>query len=132
MVTRGSKALIRMVCHPPPERPVTATREGSEVAVRVRDTGVGIPPEMLCRVFEPFAQVDRSLARSQGGLGIGLALVKYLVEMHGGSVQATSMGPRQGSEFVVRLPRLPEAPLTDGGAPATRPAACGFAVPPER
>jgi two-component system CheB/CheR fusion protein len=100
---------------------LTATREGSEVAVRVRDTGVGIPPEMLCRVFEPFAQVDRSLARSQGGLGIGLALVKYLVEMHGGSVQATSMGPRQGSEFVVRLPLAAEPALAGGKSPPVVP-----------
>src|SRR5262249_93981 len=78
---------------------ITAVREGPEVAVRVRDTGVGIPPEMLGRVFEPFTQVDRSLARSQGGLGIGLALVKYLGEMHGGPGGAASAGLRLGGGF---------------------------------
>jgi two-component system CheB/CheR fusion protein len=83
---------------------LTAAREGQEALVRVRDTGVGLPAEMLERIFEPFAQVDRSLGRAQGGLGIGLTLVKSLVEMHGGSVHATSAGPGRGSEFVVRLP----------------------------
>jgi CheY-like chemotaxis protein len=74
------------------------------VVVSIRDTGVGIPPPMLDRIFEMFTQVDRSLERSDGGLGIGLTLVKKLVEMHGGSVEAKSEGPGQGSEFVVRLP----------------------------
>ena len=68
--------------------------------------GVGIAREMLARVFDLFTQVDRSLARSEGGLGIGLTLVKSLVEMHGGSVEAHSEGPGKGSEFVVRLPAL--------------------------
>ncbi|HEV3263102.1 MAG TPA: MASE1 domain-containing protein [Gemmataceae bacterium] len=76
----------------------------TEVTVRVRDNGMGIPAEMLPRLFQPFTQADRSLARSQGGLGIGLTLVKSLVEMHGGSVKASSDGPGRGSEFVVRLP----------------------------
>jgi two-component system CheB/CheR fusion protein len=71
---------------------------------RVRDTGVGIAPEMLAHVFDLFAQVDRSLDRSQGGLGIGLTLVRRLVELHGGNVQASSAGHNLGSEFVVRLP----------------------------
>ena len=70
----------------------------------MRDNGVGIPPEMLPRMFELFAQGDRSLARSEGGLGIGLTLVRSLAEMHGGTVTATSDGPGKGSEFVVRLP----------------------------
>ena len=73
-------------------------------SVRVRDTGVGIPAEMVPRLFELFTQVDRSLNRSQGGLGIGLALVRRLTEMHGGTVEAQSEGPGKGSEFVVRLP----------------------------
>jgi signal transduction histidine kinase/DNA-binding response OmpR family regulator len=77
-----------------------------EVVFRVRDTGMGISPEMLSRVFDLFTQVDRSLDRSQGGLGIGLTLVRQLVEMHGGTVEAHSDGPNQGSEFVVRLPAL--------------------------
>jgi len=75
-----------------------------EVVVKVRDTGLGIPADMLPKIFEMFTQVDRSLERSQGGLGIGLTLVKRLVEMHGGSVEARSDGPSQGSEFTVRLP----------------------------
>jgi CheY-like chemotaxis protein len=72
--------------------------------VRVRDTGVGLAAELLPRVFDLFAQADRSLDRSQGGLGIGLTLVRRLAELHGGSVHADSAGPGQGSEFVVRLP----------------------------
>jgi CheY-like chemotaxis protein len=72
--------------------------------VRVRDTGIGIDPEALPQVFELFAQVQRSLERAEGGLGVGLSLVRQLVEMHGGSVEAISAGPGRGSEFVVRLP----------------------------
>ena len=86
---------------------------GEPIVVRVRDTGVGVPAEMLPRLFELFTQVDRSLNRSQGGLGIGLALVRRLTEMHGGTVEATSDGPGKGSEFVVRLPRVVPK---DGGA----------------
>jgi signal transduction histidine kinase/CheY-like chemotaxis protein len=79
-------------------------RNDNEAVVSVRDNGIGIPPEMLHKVFEPFTQVDRSLERSKSGLGIGLTLVKRLVEMHGGSIDARSGGQRMGSEFVVRLP----------------------------
>ena len=89
---------------------LTAERQGSDVAVRVKDTGVGIPPEMLPKVFDLFTQVDRSLERSEGGLGIGLSLVKRLVELHGGTVKAHSEGQGLGSEFVVRLPVLLEIP----------------------
>jgi signal transduction histidine kinase len=86
---------------------LTAECEGAEVVIRVRDTGVGIPPDQLDAVFGLFTQLDRSLASpSQWGLGIGLALVRTLVQMHGGSVNASSAGPGQGSEFVVRLPVL--------------------------
>jgi PAS domain S-box-containing protein len=74
------------------------------VVVRVRDTGVGLTPELLPHVFDLFTQADSSLDRSQGGLGIGLALVRRLTELHGGTVHADSPGPGQGSEFVVRLP----------------------------
>src|SRR5262249_11974696 len=77
---------------------------GSNVVVSVRDSGLGIPAGMLRKVFDMFAQVDRSAGRSQGGLGIGLTLVKCLVEMHGGTVEARSEGPGRGSEFIVRLP----------------------------
>ena len=87
---------------------ISAHGEGGDAVIRVRDTGVGISPEMLPEVFELFTQVDRSLARSEGGLGIGLSLVRRLVEMHGGTVAATSEVGR-GSEFTVELP------LVEGG-----------------
>jgi signal transduction histidine kinase len=83
---------------------ISAEQEKDEIVIRVRDTGVGIPPEQLARMFDLFAQGDRSLARSEGGLGIGLTLARCLAEMHGGSVSASSPGPGKGSEFVVRLP----------------------------
>jgi len=90
---------------------------GREVAVRVSDNGVGIPAPMLPQVFEMFTQVDRSLERTQGGLGIGLSIVKRLVEMHGGTVEARSEGSGRGSEFVVVLPvpAVREPELRDGG-----------------
>jgi signal transduction histidine kinase/ActR/RegA family two-component response regulator len=77
-----------------------------EATVRVRDTGVGLSPEMLQTIFEPFAQVESSRQRSEGGLGLGLPLVRSLVVMHGGQVEARSEGPGYGSEFIVRLPLL--------------------------
>jgi PAS domain S-box-containing protein len=83
---------------------VTAEREGHEVLVSVRDSGIGIAADQLARIFEMFSQVDRSLERSQGGLGIGLSLVKSLVEMHGGTIEARSEGPGKGAEFAVRIP----------------------------
>jgi PAS domain S-box-containing protein len=83
---------------------LTVRREGAAVAISVRDSGSGIPSEMLPRVFDLFTQFDRRAGRAQGGLGIGLTLVKTLVEMHGGSVRGFSEGTGRGSEFVVRLP----------------------------
>ncbi len=83
---------------------LTVRREGDEAVISVKDTGVGIPAAMLPRVFDMFTQVDRSLEKSQGGLGVGLTIVKRLVEMHGGTVEAHSEGHGMGSEFVVRLP----------------------------
>ncbi len=80
--------------------------EGDHVVVRVRDNGIGISPEMLSQIFGLFAQVQTSLDRSQGGLGIGLTLVKMLVEQHGGSIHAASPGQGLGSEFTIRLPAL--------------------------
>ncbi len=100
---------------------VSAAREGAEAVVRVRDTGLGITPEFLPQIFDLFIQADRSLDRSMGGLGIGLTLVKNLVELHGGQVSAHSEGLGRGSEFVVHLPASGTAearPETD-----TRPAA---------
>jgi CheY-like chemotaxis protein len=82
----------------------TAELEANQVCIRVRDTGVGIPADQLRKIFDLFIQVDRSLERAQGGLGIGLTLVQRLVELHGGTVEARSDGPGKGSEFVVRLP----------------------------
>jgi PAS domain S-box-containing protein len=79
-------------------------RHGSEAVIRVKDAGVGIPPPMLPRVFDMFWQVDRTLEKSQGGLGVGLTIVKRLVEMHGGRVEAHSEGHGKGSEFLIRLP----------------------------
>jgi CheY-like chemotaxis protein len=91
---------------------ISTVREGQHAVVRVTDSGAGIPSDQLERVFSMFNQVDRRPERSQGGLGIGLALVRRLVDMHGGSVQASSDGPGKGSEFVVRLPVLAGVPET--------------------
>ena len=87
---------------------VEARREGHDGIIRVRDTGVGIEPALLPKVFDLFVQGDTSLDRAQSGLGIGLALVRQVVNMHGGRVAAHSAGPGLGSEFVVRLPASPE------------------------
>ncbi len=81
-----------------------ARRDGNDVVVTVKDTGVGIPADMLSRVFDMFSQIDRTLGRSQGGLGIGLTLAKKLVEMHHGTIAVQSAGIGLGSEFIVRLP----------------------------
>jgi CheY-like chemotaxis protein len=83
---------------------VVGKRHDGEVELSVRDTGIGIPADALSSIFEMFAQVDHSLERSHGGLGIGLTLVKRLVEMHGGRVEARSEGIGKGAEFVVHLP----------------------------
>jgi PAS domain S-box-containing protein len=100
---------------------LTAEREGGQAVVRLRDTGEGIPPGLLPRVFDLFTQGERPLDRSQGGLGLGLTLVRRLVEMHGGKVEAHSAGQGKGSEFVVRLPALPPdqepAPAPTAAAP---------------
>ena len=95
---------------------VKATGEGAEAVVRVEDTGVGIAPDMLPRIFDLFTQDEAAAGRSAGGLGIGLALVKELVELHGGLVQVRSDGRGKGSEFIVRLP----LDTGDGPAPPGR------------
>src|SRR5438270_3069952 len=91
---------------------ISISRDNDLVVLRVRDTGIGIPPTLLPKVFDLFVQGDRSLDRTAGGLGIGLTIVKRMVEMHGGSVKAVSAGPGQGSEFVVRLPRVSSEGVT--------------------
>jgi CheY-like chemotaxis protein/two-component sensor histidine kinase len=85
---------------------LTLEQAGNEGLIRVRDNGIGIPQHMLPRIFDMFTQVDDSLDRAQGGIGIGLMLVKNLIEMHGGSVEVSSEGPGKGSEFTLRLPVL--------------------------
>ena len=89
-------------------QPITISfgRDGHDAVVRVRDVGIGIHAEMLPRVFEMFRQADRTGGRARGGLGIGLSLVKRIIEMHGGTVTATSAGLGQGSEFIIRLPAI--------------------------
>ena len=85
---------------------VTAGLEASSVVIKIKDSGIGMSPEMLSKVFEPFVQVDRSLERTRGGLGIGLTLVRSIVELHGGTVEAWSAGKGLGSEFIVKLPAM--------------------------
>jgi signal transduction histidine kinase len=94
---------------------VSAANEGDRVVLRVKDDGIGIRPELLPHVFSPFVQGERTLDRSDGGLGIGLTLVRSLVELHGGTVSVISEGEGRGSEFVVRLP------LTASAAPRLAP-----------
>src|SRR5262249_9750095 len=103
---------------------VLAGREGDAVVLRVRDTGIGIAPDMLPRIFDLFVQAERRLDRARGGVGIGLTLVRKLVELHGGSVEAYSAGLGRGSEFAVRLralatePRHTQAEAAGGRRPA--------------
>lgn len=85
---------------------IRAWQDGSEVALTVRDSGIGIPAELLPRLFDLFVQGKRTSARSEGGLGLGLAIARNFVTLHGGSIRAHSAGPGTGSEFVVRLPRI--------------------------
>jgi PAS domain S-box-containing protein len=101
---------------------VTAVEEPGRVVVSVRDSGIGIAPAVLPTLFEMFAQAAPALERAQGGLGIGLALVRGIVELHGGRVEARSDGPGKGSEFVVTLPTVAvQAAVPAGRAPADRP-----------
>jgi signal transduction histidine kinase/CheY-like chemotaxis protein len=104
---------------------ITAGRKGQDVWARVHDTGIGIEESMLSGVFDLFSQADRSLDRAQGGMGIGLTLVKSLVELHGGTVAATSAGLGCGSEFTLRLPAADSSGRVDSepakSSPKTRP-----------
>jgi PAS domain S-box-containing protein len=105
---------------------VSADQEREGIVIKVRDTGMGIPPDQISRMFELFAQGDHSLARSEGGLGIGLTLARSLAEMHGGRLTATSAGPGTGTEFVVRLPAAsPVSASSMGPKPQGEPAQMG-------
>jgi signal transduction histidine kinase len=104
---------------------LTAARQGNEVIVSVKDTGIGIPPVMLPKVFDLFTQIDNSLERSAGGLGIGLSLAKRLTEMHEGNVTAHSEGQDQGSEFIVRLP------ISSGVSSSEASSAVAMSAPPQ-
>ncbi|WP_411281347.1 PAS domain S-box protein [Gemmatimonas sp.] len=112
---------------------LAAVRDGSTAELRVGDSGIGIGPEMLPRIFELFVQVDHASTKAQGGLGIGLTLVRNLVEMHNGTVEARSEGLGRGSEFIVRLPALAPAADTEHGGDQSEadyqaPSASGFRV----
>jgi signal transduction histidine kinase len=99
---------------------VSVAAHDDETLLRVTDNGLGIAPELLPQIFEPFVQGERTLDRSQGGLGVGLTLVRRLVELHGGSVSASSDGPGRGSTFAIRLPRT-AAPCAAPPSPGTQP-----------
>ena len=111
---------------------LTTAREGKEVVVSVRDAGIGIPEEAMPGIFDMFAQVDRSLEKSQGGLGIGLTLVKQLLEMHGGRIEARSEGQGKGAEFIARLPMAaveqPRQAANDAGERSVTGGACRILV----
>ncbi|HTN86226.1 MAG TPA: ATP-binding protein [Sorangium sp.] len=104
---------------------VVLDRERGAVSVEVADTGVGMDPALLERIFEPFTQADQSLARSRGGLGLGLALVKGVVELHGGGVRAASAGVGRGAAFTITLPLGSAAPRSVAAAAPRSAAAAG-------
>jgi PAS domain S-box-containing protein len=108
---------------------VTARRQGDAAVVSVRDTGIGIPEESLANVFEMFSQLSPALERSQGGLGIGLALVRGLVALHGGTINVSSEGANRGSEFTVRLPTIETlSPTVSAGQPEAEVRHCRILV----
>jgi signal transduction histidine kinase len=100
---------------------LTVCRQGADVEIRVRDTGIGIPAEVLPRIFDLFTQLDRRSDQAHSGLGIGLALVRRLLQMHDGAITAHSEGTGRGSEFVIRLPLLPETTQPANGQQSSTP-----------
>ena len=98
---------------------LTVAADGPDALLIIRDTGVGIPRDALPSVFDLFVQADQTLERGKGGLGVGLTIVKRLVEQHGGTISASSAGPNQGSEFIVRLPRISGAVVEPQPSKAT-------------
>jgi CheY-like chemotaxis protein len=102
---------------------VSVTQMGSYAEIRVRDTGEGIAPEFMSRLFERFSQQDSSTTRQHGGLGMGLAIVRHLVELHGGTVRAESAGPGRGATFIVRLPQVSTRPASETDEAEARPGA---------
>ena len=98
---------------------IVAERQEQRAVIRVRDSGPGIPAHLLDSIFEPFRQIDTEPSRSQGGLGIGLALARQFIELHGGTIEARSDGPARGSEFVVTLPALTVIPASVDSVPPT-------------
>jgi len=98
---------------------LSVTEDRGEVTIRVRDNGIGIARPLLSRIFDPFTQAERSLDRSEGGLGIGLTLAQRVIELHGGKIEAHSEGAGQGSEFVIRLPVPTSQPAHEGTPPPT-------------
>jgi two-component system CheB/CheR fusion protein len=114
---------VKFAAPPPPpgEVAVRVLVDGGQACLSVRDAGMGIAPELLPRLFEVFTQADRTLERTRGGLGLGLALVRAVVRLHGGDVAAASGGPGRGAEFTIRLPLAGAAAAEAAGAHAAPP-----------
>lgn len=133
-MTRLSQVIVNLLDNaakysmPGQEIDIEVAADEKHIAITVRDHGIGIPREMLPRVFDMFTQINRSLERSQGGLGIGLSIVKRIIELHGGTVEVRSAGHKCGSEFVVRLRRTYAQPAPAAIAPAATGAAANQRV----
>jgi signal transduction histidine kinase len=108
---------------------ITVKRTRGQVEIRIEDTGIGIPPDVLPYVFDRFRQADSTTTRSYGGLGLGLAIVRQLVELHGGTVEAASAGPGMGAELIVRLPTAQKPRTGRGAAPDVRDGATDHELP---